>query len=107
LPLPIPNSALSGLLTNGTERNGSITDANGVSKQRVIIALAVLCAALAVLLGFLVAIVVCQWIQRSEQTSDSPRHGNVSGGGSNKVRSNLVDSSYDYHDHAYRQTAKF
>ncbi|CAF1244017.1 unnamed protein product [Didymodactylos carnosus] len=79
---------------NGTARNGTayFIDLNSSNKQRVIITLAVLCVALAVLLGFLVSIVVCQWLQRGQivQTNGDlgPRY------------------TYPTNDQNYRQTAK-
>lgn len=56
---------------NGSELGTHQVDINEPSKQRVIVALAVLCAALAVLLGFLISIVVCQWLPRDKARDQS------------------------------------
>jgi hypothetical protein len=72
---------------------------NESSKQRIIIALAVLCAALAVLLGFLVSIVVCQWWQHDRDNEDLENE-------TSKARPDLVGSSHNYYDQTYRQGIK-
>ena len=75
---------------------------NESSKQRIIIALAVLSAALTVLLGFLVSIVVCQWIQHDGGGDDDGPLSN----GTGQTRADLMGPSYNSHDRAYRQTVK-
>jgi len=95
----IPSRAINNLMNNGSEENVNPVSLNESSKQRIIIALAVLCAALAVLLGFLVSIVVCQWWQHDRDDGDLRNE-------TNKARPDLVGSSYNYHDHAYRQAIK-
>jgi len=97
--LIIPSRAINNLTNNGSEQNVNHVNLNESSKQRIIIALAVLCAALAVLLGFLASIVVCQWWQHDRDAGDL-------GNETNKARPDLVGSSYNYHDHAYRQAIK-
>ena len=77
------------LTNNGSDQIHS----NDSSKQRIIIALAVLCAALAVLLGFLVSIIVCQWWQHDKDEGEFDNE-------INKTRSD------NYHDPAYRQAIK-
>jgi hypothetical protein len=94
-----PIRAISNLISNGSEQNTNQVNSNESSKQRIIIALAVLCAALAVLLGFLVSLVVCQWLQHDKDEDDLPNETNI-------ARPDLVGSSYNYHDQAYRQTIK-
>lgn len=95
----IPNGALNNPVGNTSEQNVYPIISNESSKQRIIIALAVLCAALAVLLGFLVSIVVCQWWQHDMNEGDLENE-------TNKARPDLVGSSYNYHNQAYRQAVK-
>jgi hypothetical protein len=86
-------------VSNGSEQNLSPVELDMSSKQRIIIALAVLCAALTVLLGFLVSIVICQWLQHDGDGGDVSTD-------TNKARPDLVGSSYNYHDHAHHQAIK-
>ena len=81
-----------------SEQNLTGTEFNESSKQRIIIALAVLSAALTVLLGFLVSIVVCQWFQHG---GDEPLSNGIS-----QTRADLMGPAYYSHDRAYRQTVK-
>ena len=97
--VPITSAVLENQLKNGSDGNVSQITVNGSSKQRIIIALAVLCAALTVLLGFFVSIVVCRWIQQEKE-------GDSFSAGSNRPRPDLAGSSYNYRDHAYQQTVK-
>ena len=99
VPLITPSRIISNLINNGSEQNTNQVNSNESSKQRIIIALAVLCAALAVLLGFLVSLVVCQWLQHDKDDDDLPNE-------TSKARPDLGSSSYNYHDQAYRQTIK-
>jgi hypothetical protein len=94
--LLISTRAINNLITNGSEHQ---VISNESSKQRIIIALAVLCAALAVLLGFLVSIVVCQWWQHDHDDGDLENE-------TNKARPDLVGSSHNYYDQTYRQAIK-
>ena len=66
----IPSRTVNNLINNGSEQNARQVISNESSKQRIIVALAVLCAALAVLLGFLVSVVVCQWWQHDQVEGD-------------------------------------
>lgn len=70
--------------------NDQTNNTSDIIKQRIIIALAVLCAALAVLLGFLVYIVVCQWWQHDK---DKDLNNNEP----NKIQSDFVSPSYNSH----------
>jgi hypothetical protein len=97
--LIMPGRTINNLMKNGSEQNVKQINLNESSKQRIIIALAVLCAALAVILGFLVSIVVCQWWQHDRDEGDLENE-------TSKARPDLVGSSYNYHDHAYRQAIK-
>ncbi len=92
----ISSRAINDLMTNGSEHQ---VISNESSKQRIIIALAVLCAALAVLLGFLISIVVCQWWQHDRDNGDLENE-------TNKARPDLVGSSHNYYDQTYRQAIK-
>ena len=95
----IPSREVNNMIGNTSEQNVNPIISNESSKQRIIIALAVLCAALAVLLGFLISIVVCQWWQHDTNEGDLENE-------TNKSRPDLVGSSYNYHNQAYRQTVK-
>lgn len=97
--LIIPSRVVNNPISNGSEQYINQVNLNDSSKQRIIIALAVLCAALAVLLGFLVSIIVCQWWQHDNDDSDLENE-------ISKTRPDLVGSSYNYHDHTYRQAIK-
>ncbi len=95
----IQGLTISSRMNNGSEQDINLVHLNESSKQRIIIALAVLCAALAVILGFLVSIVVCQWLQHDRDRDDVAE-------GRSKTRPDFVGSSYNYQDHAYRQAIK-
>ncbi|CAF2496296.1 unnamed protein product [Rotaria sp. Silwood2] len=97
--LSIPTRTVTDLINNGSQQNVNLIYLNESSKQRIIIALAVLCAALVVLLGFLVSIIVCQWLQHDRDEDDSLNE-------TSKAQTNLADPSYNYHNHIYRQTVK-
>ena len=95
----VPSRALNMSNHSATsEQNHTETVFNESSKQRIIIALAVLSAALTVLLGFLVSIVVCQWFQHG---GDEPLSNGIS-----QTRADLMGPAYYSHDRAYRQTVK-
>ena len=103
--VPIGSSTMASggpdpLAKNGTDGNLSQITMNASSKQRIIIALAVLCAALTVLLGFFVSIVVCRWIQQDKELDP------FSAAGSNRPRPDLVSPSYNYRDQTYQHTVK-
>lgn len=95
----IPNRAVNNLINNSSEQNSYPIASNESSKQRIIIALAVLCAALAVLLGFLISIVVCQWWQHDKAEGDLEDVAS-------KARPDLASSSYNYRNQVYRQAVK-
>lgn len=88
------------LFKTENETNSNPIESNRSSKQRIIIALAVLCAALAVLLAFFVSIVVCRWLQQDEDDDDYFSQRN------NKTSQNFVGSTYNYRDQTYQQTVK-
>lgn len=95
----ISNRAVNNPINSSSEQNMYSIASNESSKQRIIIALAVLCAALAVLLGFLISIVVCQWWQHDKADGDLEDVAN-------KIRPDLASSSYNYHNQIYRQAVK-
>jgi cytoskeletal protein RodZ len=97
--LIIPTRTINNPMSNESKQNVNQVNSSEPSKQRIIIALAVLCAALAVLLGFLVSIVVCQWWQHDKDDGDAENE-------TSKARPDLVGPSYNYHDQAYRQAIK-
>lgn len=99
-PSTTTSAGLDLLAKNGTDGNLSQITMNASSKQRIIIALAVLCAALTVLLGFFVSIVVCRWIQQDKELDP------FSTAGTNRPRSDLVGPSYNYRDQTYQHTVK-
>ncbi|CAF3257382.1 unnamed protein product [Rotaria socialis] len=95
----IPSYIITDSIGNRSQQNMNQIYLNESLKQRIIIALAVLCAALVVLLGFLFFIIVCQRIQRDKDEDDLPN-------GPNQSRINLAGSSNNYQNHSYRQTMK-
>ncbi|CAF1210704.1 unnamed protein product, partial [Rotaria sordida] len=97
--LTIPSRTITDFMSNESQQNVNQIYLNESLKQRIIIALAVLCAALVVLLGFLISMVVCQWLQHDRDEEDLSNE-------TSKSRTNLADSSYHYYNHAYRQTVK-
>ncbi|CAF0963359.1 unnamed protein product [Rotaria sp. Silwood1] len=97
--LTIPSRTVTDPIDNGSQQNYNQIYLSESSKQRIIIALAVLCVALVVLLGFLFSIIVCQWLQHDRGEDDLSNE-------TSKAQTNLVDSSYNYHNQAYRQTIK-
>ncbi|UJR20622.1 hypothetical protein I4U23_023747 [Adineta vaga] len=97
--LLISNLTARNDISNVSEQNIDTINSNEPSKQRIIVALAVLCAALFVLLGFLISIVVCQWLEHDKNANDLDVE---------KIKSqpNFIGSSDNHHEHAYRQTVK-
>lgn len=85
---------------NHNQTSDSTEQSNESSKQRIIIALAVLSFALAVLLGFFVSIVVCQWFRRDEHVDNRPSARTT------KSRSDQNPTNYNQHERSYPQTVK-
>ncbi|CAF1054125.1 unnamed protein product [Adineta ricciae] len=96
---------LSNITSNNRANNISEQDANQTNsseptKQRIIVALAVLCAALAVLLGFLISIVVCQWLDYDRNGTNDLKIEN------GKSQTNFTGLPDNYYGHGHRQTVK-
>ncbi|CAF1286273.1 unnamed protein product [Adineta steineri] len=98
--LPTQNLTFTNRVSNESEQNMNQIDLNISLKHRIIIALAVLCVALAVLLGLLISIVIYQWLQKKKKEKDDLMNGRST------ARPDFVDSSYNYHDHTYQQAIK-
>lgn len=93
----IPDLIISDRMNNNTEENLSQIYMNESSKQRIIIALAVLCVALVVLLGFFISIILCQWLQHDKNEKNLEDE-------TNQRRTNLISSSHRQHNQFYPHT---
>ena len=86
-------------LGNQTQSLSSV-ESNASSRQRIIIALSVLCVALLVLLGFFVSIVIYQWLHKARQSENrfafNPK----------KTKPIPMGPSPNYRDHAFPQAVK-
>ena len=91
---------LIALRRNESEQNINFINLNESSKQRLVVALAVLCAAFVVLLTFLVSIVVCQWFHYDKNLRNLPNE-------TSNLRTNFSTFSYNCPYHTYQQSIKF
>ena len=98
--LLLSNVTSTNRANNISEQNASQANSSEPTKQRIIVALAVLCAALAVLLGFLISIVVCQWLDHDRNETNDLKIEN------GKSQTNFTGLPNNHYGHGHRQTVK-
>ncbi|CAF1104812.1 unnamed protein product [Adineta ricciae] len=98
--LLLSNVTSTNRASNISEQDANRANSSEPTKQRIIVALAVLCAALAVLLGFLISIVVCQWLDHDKNGTNDLKIEN------GKSQTNFTGLPDNYYRHGHRQTVK-